>query len=142
MNQILEVMFEQLKSAKIQINQKALRKQVNLFDIEPGPEISFNGYKSPNEYQSFLDGFYSNCKTSINKKLSTEETCFNKLKKEFDMSRFEVKEFKSRYFPKNNHQTVFNRIELIKASQFHLTDEEILKKKFLVILKFKDISLN
>jgi len=46
MNKTLTSTLEQLQSARVQVLSFSMRKQINLFDFESGPEISFNGFKS------------------------------------------------------------------------------------------------
>ena len=55
MNKILTETLEQLQVAKVQVHSHSVRKQINLFEIETGPEINFNGHKSILDYQQFLD---------------------------------------------------------------------------------------
>ena len=55
MNKTLTSTLEQLQSARVQVLSFSMRKQINLFDFESGPEISFNGFKSISAYQEKLD---------------------------------------------------------------------------------------
>lgn len=62
MNKILTETLEQLQVAKVQVHSHSVRKQINLFEIETGPEINFNGHKSILDYQQFLDKIYKEYK--------------------------------------------------------------------------------
>ena len=65
MNKTLTSTLEQLQSARVQVLSFSMRKQINLFDFESGPEISFNGFKSISAYQEKLDEWYHQCKLEL-----------------------------------------------------------------------------
>jgi hypothetical protein len=46
MKENLTVVLEQLKTARIQVGRRTLRKQVNLFEFDNSHEIEFNGHHS------------------------------------------------------------------------------------------------
>jgi hypothetical protein len=46
-----------------------------------------------------------------------------------DLSRFEIKAFKNRYFPKDNEIVLFNRVEFNKTPMADLFNNLSLKKK-------------
>jgi hypothetical protein len=54
MKEKLAVVLEQLKTAKIQVSQRTLRKQVNLFEYDDSPDIEFNGHRSLPSLQEHL----------------------------------------------------------------------------------------
>lgn len=129
MNKILTETLVQLQVAKVQVHSHSVRKQVNLFDIETGPEINFNGHKTILDYQLFLDKIYKEYKTIVETQLNQGYDTPEEVKKSLDLARFEIKEFKNRYFPKGNEIILFNRIELIKTPRTDLINDVALKKK-------------
>jgi hypothetical protein len=129
MNKTLISTLEQLRFAKIQVLSLSMRKQISLFDFETGPEISFNGFNSILLYQGELDKLYDECKKSLEKELNQVIQSPVELKMSLDLSRFEIKAFKNRYFPKDNELVLFNRVEFIKTPRTELSSNLSLKKK-------------
>lgn len=129
MDQCLIHVLGQLKLARVQVFPKTIRKQINLFEIESGPEISFNGFKTLIDYQSHLDQLYLDCKGRLSEQFEEGLSQTEVLKRRLDIIRFEVKEFKSRYFPKHNELVMLNRIELVKTARTDVIDDAGLKKK-------------
>lgn len=129
MNRTLISTLEQLRFAKVQVLSFSIRKQINLFDFETGPEISFNGFKSIIAYQEYLDKLYEDCKKSLEAELSQVTPSPVELKKSLDLSRFEIREFKNRFFPKENELVIFNRIVFVKTPRTDFSSDLSLKKK-------------
>lgn len=142
MNKTLILTLEQLRTAKVQVHSFSIRKQINLFDFETGPEISFNGCKSILSYQMQLDSMYQECKRSIEMEINLPNSKPDELKKSLDLSRFEIREFKNRFFPKENELVVFNRVEFLKTPRTDLSNDALLKKKLLTFSKYNFKSLN
>ena len=94
MNKILTETLEQLQVAKVQVHSHSVRKQINLFEIETGPEINFNGHKSILDYQQFLDKIYKEYKTLVETQVNQGRDTPEEVKKSLDLARFEIKEFK------------------------------------------------
>lgn len=134
MNKILTNTLVQLQVAKVQVHSHSVRKQINLFEIETGPEINFNGHKSTLCYQVFLDKIYKEYKTMVETQVNQGYDSPEEVKKSLDLARFEIKEFKNRYFPKGNELILFNRIEFIKSPRTDLINDTALKKKSWTIL--------
>jgi hypothetical protein len=130
MTQPLTETLLQLKVTKVQVHSFSARKQINLFESEISPEISFNGFKQTSTYHHHLDALYDQCKLNLKEKLNENPSDPDSLKKTLDLFRFEVREFKNRYFPKDNEQVLLNRIEFIKTTVVALHDDIGLKKKF------------
>jgi hypothetical protein len=130
MNRTLISTLEQLRNAKVQVLSFSIRKQVNLFDFETGPEISFNGFKSIFSYQEQLDKYYDECKMSIELEINQATPYSLELKKSLDLSRFEIKAFKNRFFPKENELLLFSRVELVKTPRTDISRDQALKKKY------------
>ncbi len=130
MNRTLISTLEQLRNAKVQVLSFSIRKQVNLFDFETGPEISFNGFKSIHSYQEQLDKYYDECKMSIELEINQATLYSLELKKSLDLSRFEIKAFKNRFFPKENELLLFSRVELVKTPRTDISKDQALKKKY------------
>jgi hypothetical protein len=102
-----------------------------LFDIETGPEINFNGHKSILNYQTFLDTIYKDYKALVETQVNQGTEKPEEVQKSLDLARFEIKEFKNRFFPKDNELVLFNRIELIKTPRTDLFNDINLKKKIM-----------
>lgn len=133
---LLTETLTQLKVAKVQVHSFSVRKQVNLFESELAPEISFNGYKLTSDYHIYLDSLYHECKSTLEESLNNDSTNPEVLKRELDLFRFEVREFKNRYFPRENEQVIFNRVEFVKTPLTNINDDAGLKKKFQTFLPF------
>jgi hypothetical protein len=134
MIKILTETLVQLQVAKVQVHSHSVRKQVNLFEIETGPEINFNGHKTILDYQLFLDKIYKGYKVLVENQVNQGINNPDDIKKSLDLARFEIKEFKNRYFPKGNEIILFNRIEFIKTPKSDLINDIALKKKSWTIL--------
>ncbi len=134
MVKLLTETLMQLKVAKVQVHSFSVRKQVNLFESEMSPEITFNGYKQTVDYHLYLDSLYYNCKVRLEEILNESRSDPEGLKRKLDLYRFEIREFKNRYFPKENEQVLFNRIEFVKTQLLKINEETTLKKKFSVFL--------
>jgi hypothetical protein len=119
----------QLHVAKVQVHSFSARKQVTLFESVSAPEISFNSYRLISDYHFYLDSLYRQCKTSLEDYINASTHDSEFLKKNIDLFRFEVREFKNRYFPKNNEQVLFNRVEFVKTPLSNINDDYGLKKK-------------
>lgn len=119
----------QLQVAKVQVHSFSARKQVTLFESVSAPEISFNSYRLTSDYHFYLDSLYRQCKTSLEDYINVSAHDSELLKKNIDLFRFEVREFKNRYFPKNNDQVLFNRVEFVKTPLSNINDDYGLKKK-------------
>ena len=129
MNKILKETLEQLQVAKVQVLSHSVKKQINLFEMDPGPEINFNGHKSIIDYQQFLDKIYREYKNLVESQVDQGRDNPEEVKKSLDLARFEIKEFKNRYFPKGNELLLFNRVEFIKTPKTDLFNDSALKKK-------------
>lgn len=131
MNKILTETLVQLQVAKVQVHSHSVRKQINLFEMETGPEINFNGHKSILHYQAFLDTIYKDCKNLVETQVNQGANKPEEVQKSLDLARFEIKEFKNRFFPKGNELVLFNRIEFIKTPRTDLYNDITLKKKIM-----------
>jgi len=136
MIKLLTETLTQLKVAKVQVHSFSMKKQVNLFESESTPEISFNGYKQTSDYHKYLDALYFQCKSNLEKKLLEIKEDSEELKRTLDLYRFEVREFKNRNFPKDNEQVLFNRVDFVKTTLKGIYDDISLKKKFSVSSAF------
>jgi hypothetical protein len=128
MKEKLTVVLEQLKTAKIQVSQRTLRKQVSLFEFDDSHEIEFNGYKSIPALQEHLYSFYNLVKLFVDEMLNSSSGQPESLKREFDLASFEVREFRQRYFPKDNTEVLFHRVELHKSTPKEFTSDLAIKK--------------
>ncbi len=128
MKEKLAVVLEQLKTAKIQVSNKTLRKQVTLFEYDDSHEIEFNGYRSIPAFQEHLYSLYATFKRIVDEMVNAGNDQPELLKKELDLISFEVREFRQRYFPKENPDVLLHRVELHKATPQELTSDETIKK--------------
>ncbi len=129
MIKLLTETLMQQQVAKVQVHSFSARKQVTLFESVSAPEISFNSYRLISDYHFYLDSLYRQCKTSLEDYINASTHDSELLKKNIDLFRFEVREFKNRYFPKNNEQVLFNRVEFVKTPLSNINDDYGLKKK-------------
>jgi hypothetical protein len=127
----LSSVFEHLIIAKVQVLSKSTKRQVNLFDIDTLPEIQFNGFRSPQDYQHFLETFYREIQKQVDQILNQEKNALNEVLRKFDLARFEVKTFRKQYFPKDQKQVLFGRVVLIKNSLVDSILNEDLKQRVL-----------
>ena len=128
MKENLTVVLEQLKTARIQVGRRTLRKQVNLFEFDDSHEIEFNGHHSTTSLENHLYGLYAPVKQLADDLLQSPSNVPHELQKDFDMASFEVKEFRQRYFPKDNIDVLLHRVELQKSTTYELTQDEAIKK--------------
>ena len=128
MIKLLTETLMQLQVAKVQVHSFSARKQVTLFESVSAPEISFNSYRQTSDYHFYLDSLYRQCKTSLEDYINASANDSELLKKNIDLFRFEVREFKNRYFPKDNEQVLFNRVEFVKTPLSNINDDYGLKK--------------
>jgi len=141
MIKLLTETLMQLQIARVQVHSFSARKQVTLFESVSAPEISFNNYRLTSDYHVYLDSLYRQCKSSLENYINGSEHESELLKKNIDLFRFEVREFKNRYFPKDNEQVLFNRVEFVKTPLSNINDDSGLKKKSLDISTFNINSL-
>ncbi len=130
MNQTLNNALEIVRMAKVQVFPNSVKKRINLFEEEMLAEINFNGYDNLISYQHHLEVSYSECKKEIAQDINLGISQLEELKRQFDIAKFEVKEFRQRNFPKNDNDTLFHRIQFIKSARIdHISDGGV-KKKF------------
>lgn len=129
MIKLLTETLTKLQVAKVQVHSFSARKQVTLFESESAPEISFNSHRLSSDYHLYLDSIYHQCKSKLEDYINDNQNDSELLKRNIDLFRFEVKEFKKRYFPKDNEQVIFNRIEFVKTPLANINDDTELKKK-------------
>ena len=70
MNQTLNTALDLVKTAKVQVFHRSVKKQINLFEGDMSSEINFNGYNNLVSYQHHLESFYSACKQEIGQEIS------------------------------------------------------------------------
>ena len=128
MKENLTVVLEQLKTAKIQVSRRTLRKQINLFEFDDSHEIEFNGHQSTNSLEDYLYNLYSPIKRQVDDLVNNLPKEPQELQKDFDLASFEVKEFRQRYFPKENIEVLLHRVELHKSTPLELKQDEAIKK--------------
>jgi len=128
MNQTLNTALDLVKTAKVQVFPRSVKKQINLFEGDMTSEINFNGYNNPVSYQHHLESFYLECKQEIAQQISLGLNQLEDLKRQFDLAKFEVREFRQRYFPKNDNDALFQRVEFVKSPRIdHISDDGIKK---------------
>lgn len=132
MLQILTSVFEHLKNANVQILTTTSKRQINLFEIDGLPEIHFNGFKSPREYHKYLEAFYQQVQKVIHDLLSEGNMAVQDLLKLLDIAWFEVKTFRKQFFPKDQKQILFSRVEIHKGDFGNYKELEGLREKVLI----------
>ena len=128
MKKLLNNALEQLKIARINVNTRSFRKQITLFDMDDSQDVEFNGSKSPIGYHEQLYSFYLPCKNLVDEMMNDALNQADLIKREFDLYCFEIREFRQRYFPKDNYEILFYRVELHKSVSRELAVSEAIKK--------------
>lgn len=128
MNQILNNALEQARMAKIQVFPRSARRQTSLFDDDMTSDISFNGFTNASAYGHHLDSFYADCKQQVGADIAQGLNDLDGLKRLLDLAKFEVREFRHRYFPKNDSFLLLDRIELVKTPRSEYLNDEGIKK--------------
>jgi hypothetical protein len=122
------ITLESLKHPKIKIINKAIKKQTQLFELDSPIDIQFNGYYTLTEYQSFLDSLFQKCKVELQKMRSIANNQFQKLKDQFNNLLLELRLLRKRFYPMNDLDLMFSRIELQKGSLPIDNNHQYLKK--------------
>jgi hypothetical protein len=130
MNQTLKNALELVRMAKVQVFPSSVKKRINLFEEEILAEINFNGYNNLISYQHHLEASYSECKKEIAQDINLGSGQLDELKRQFDLAKFEVKEFRQQNFPKNDTDTLFQRVEFVKSPRIDHISGDGIKKKF------------
>ena len=128
MNQILNNALEQAKMARIQVFPRSARRQTSLFVDDMTSDISFNGFTNASAYGHHLDSFYASCKQQLSADISQGLNDLDDLKRLLDLAKFEVREFRHRYFPRNDSYLLLDRIELVKSPRTENLNDEGIKK--------------
>jgi hypothetical protein len=128
MKEILNKALMQLKIAQVTIHPKSFKKQISLFEIDDSPEVEFNGSKSPGSYHEQLYTFYLPCKQLVDQMMNESLHQAHAIKRDFDLFCFEIREFRQRYFPKENIDVLLHRVELQKSTTKGLLNSEEIKK--------------
>ena len=120
--------LEQVRMARVQVFPRSVRKQINLFEDDSSAEITFNGYNNPIKYQQHLESLYIACKHEIGQEINLRLNQLDELKRQFDLAKYEVREFRHWYFPKNHIDALFLRVEFVKSPRTeHIHDDGIKK---------------
>ena len=128
MKKLLNNALEQLKIAKIHVNPRSLRKQISLFEIDDSQDVEFNGSKSAGAYQEQLYTYYLPCKRLVDEMMNESLKNADSIKREFDLFCFEIREFRHRYFPKENVDVLLHRLELHKSTTRELVNSAAIEK--------------
>lgn len=116
MDEQILITLELLKTPKIKIINKAMKKQTQLFEADSPIDIQFNGYHSLSEYKAFLDSQFHKCKLALQSTMRTFIQELAQLKSKLEAVLLEIKLFRKMFFPKNNQELLFTRIEFLKSS--------------------------
>jgi hypothetical protein len=128
MKEILNNALEQLKFARIHVNSRSFRKQISLFEIDDSKDIEFNGSKSAGAYHEHLYTYYLPCKRLVDEMMNESLNNADAIKREFDLLCFEIREFRHRYFPKDNVDVLLRRVDPHKSNPRELVNSEVIKK--------------
>jgi hypothetical protein len=129
MKELLNNALEQLKFARIHVNPRSSRKQISLFEIEDSQDLEFNGSKTIGTYHEHLYTYYLPCKRLVDDMMNRSLNNADSVKREFDLFCFDIREFRNRYFPKDNIDILLHRVELTKSIHRDLYNSEAFKKK-------------
>ncbi len=128
MSPTLNTALDQVKMARVQVFPRSVRKQINLFEDDISAEITFNGYNDQIKYQQHLESLYIACKHEIGHEVNLRLNQLDELKRQFDLAKYEVREFRQWYFPKNDIDTLFLRVEFVKSPRIEHIHADGIKK--------------
>jgi hypothetical protein len=111
-----ETISEPFKHPKVKLINKGFRKQSQLFETENEMDLQFNGYKSLNDYQEYINKCFLKSREVIQQKMASELSQPLQLKQNLDLLKFEVKTFRRSYFQLNNDELLLSRTEILKTS--------------------------
>jgi len=128
--------LDELKKAKAKIRLKDSSTRINLFEYDLGADIQFNGYSDPFKYYNFLKTKFRECKTYFDLYIKNSE--LDKSYRKLEYAKYEVKEFKSFYFPSDN-KLLINRLEVDTIDKFTNDLEERFRDKVLEFYKVQNL---
>lgn len=128
--------LEELKKAKTIIRKTNSSRRINLFELDIGAEIQFNEYTDPFEYYNFLKSRFKECKTYFDLYIRNTES--DKSYRKLEYAKYEVKEFKSFYFPADT-KLLINRLEVDSIDNFPFDSEELFRAKVLDFFKVQNL---
>lgn len=128
--------LDELKKAKTKIRKSKTRRKINLFEFDLGADIQFNEYSDPFEYYNFLKSKFKECTTYFDTYIRNTE--LEKSYRKLEYAKYEVKEFKSFYFP-SDPKLLINRLEVDSIDNFPFDSEELFKAKVLDFFKVQNL---
>lgn len=128
--------LDELKKAKTKIRKTKTRRKINLFEFDLGADIHFNEYSDPFEYYNFLKTKFKECKTYFDMYIRNTE--LEKSYRKLEYAKYEVKEFKSFYFPADT-KLLINRLEVDSIDNFSFDSEELFRAKVLDFFKVQNL---
>lgn len=128
--------LEELKKAKTKIRKTKTKRKINLFEFDLGAEIQFNEYSDPFEYYNFLKTKFKECTSYFDTYIRNTE--LEKSYRKLEYAKYEVKEFKSFYFPADT-KLLINRLEVDSIDNFPIDTEELFRAKVLDFFKVQNL---
>ena len=128
--------LEELKKAKTKIRKTETKRKINLFEFDLGADIQFNEFSDPFEYYNFLKTKFKECKTYFDMYIRNTE--LEKSYRKLEYAKYEVKEFKSFYFPADT-KLLINRLEVDSIDNFSFDSEELFRAKVLDFFKVQNL---
>ncbi len=128
--------LDELKKAKTKIRKTKTRRKINLFEFDLGADIQFNEYSDPFEYYNFLKSKFKECTTYFDTYIRNTE--LEKSYRKLEYAKYEVKEFKSFYFPSDT-KLLINRLEVDSIDNFPFDSEELFRAKVLDFFKVQNL---
>lgn len=128
--------LEELKKAKTRIRKSKKSRKINLFETDLGAEVQFNEFTDPYEYYNFLKSKFKECKTYFDFYIRNSE--LDKSYRKLEYAKYEVKEFKSFYFPADT-KLLINRLEVDSIDNFPFDSEELFRAKVLEFFKVQNL---
>ena len=132
----LTKMLEELKKAKAIIRKNNSSRKINLFESDIGAEVQFNEHTDAFEYYNFLKLKFKECKSYFDSYIRNTES--EKSYRKLEYSKYEVKEFKSFYFPADT-KLLINRLEVDIIDNFSVDSEELFKTKVLDFFRVQNL---
>lgn len=128
MDEQIQKTLELLKHPQIKIINRPMKKQTQLFEADSPIDIQFNGFQSLSEYKAYLDSQFHKCKLVLQSTISNLIHQFTQLKARLEAVLLDIKLFRKMFFPKNDQELLFTRIEFLKNSLPIENNNDYLKK--------------
>ena len=123
-----------LKDAKAAVKRPARLKKASLFGDDMLDGVEFNGFQDVIQFRAFLFSLLAKCKIALDAQVNARALVDpSELIRELHLLYYDIKVFKSEFFPKGRDSLILQRVVLEKTPLIKL-DDAILKATLLVFL--------